>query len=176
MMTGAVDFRTKMVIPPGKVDILNKLQLQGSFGVSAAHFTNSTVQRRIQALSERARGISKKRAEKGPQEIIASDFRGRFNLRGGFARFSELGFEVPGALVTLDGTYNLDSTAIDLHGLFRMKATLSQTQSGWKRLLLTPLDRFFEKDGAGFQVPFKIDGDKEHPGFGLEFHRHQSRP
>jgi hypothetical protein len=176
MMTGAIDFRTRMVIPPGKVDILDKLKLQGSFGISAAHFTSSTIQRRIQNLSERARGISKKRAEEGPEETIASNFRGRFNLGGGFARFSELCFEVPGALITLDGTYNLDSTAIDLHGLFRMNATLSQTQSGWKRLLLMPLDRFFEKGGAGFQLPFKIDGDKEHPGFGLEFHRHRSTP
>jgi hypothetical protein len=169
MLTGAVDFRANMVIPPGTIDILDKLQLQGNFGITAARFNNSTVQRRIQDLSERARGISKKEAEEAPQETVASNFRGRFDLRNGLARFSKLSFEVPGALVTLDGTYNLESTAIDMRGLFRMKATLSQTQSGWKRLVLIPFDRLFEKHGAGFQLPFRIEGDKEHPDFHPEF-------
>ena len=70
MMKGAIEFRTRMVIPPGKADILDKLKLQGSFGISAAHFNNSTIQRRIQELSERARGISKKRAE---EELTGND-------------------------------------------------------------------------------------------------------
>lgn len=169
MLTGAVHFRTKMGIPPGKVDILDKLQLQGTFGITSAHFSNSVIQRRIQELSERARGISKKEAKAAPQETVASNFRGQFNLGDGLARFSKLSFGVPGATVTLDGTYNLQSTAIDLRGLFRMKATISQTQSGWKRLALIPFDRLFEKDGAGFQLSFKIEGNKEDPDFHPEF-------
>jgi hypothetical protein len=169
LLTGGVDFRTKMVIPPGKVDILDKLQLQGTFGIIAAHFTNSIIQRRIQELSERARGISKKESEDKTQGTVASNFNGQFDLRNGLARFSELSFEVPGAHVKLNGTYNLESTAIDMHGLFRMKATLSETQSGWKRLLLIPFNRLFEKNGAGFQLAFKIEGDKEHPDFHPEF-------
>lgn len=169
MLTGAVDFKANMVIPPGKVDILNKLQLRGTFGISEAHFTNANIQRRIQRLSERARGISKEAAEEAPQGTVASNFHGRFELRNGLASFPELSFEVPGARVRLDGTYNLDSTAIDMRGLFRMTATLSATQSGWKRLLLIPFNRLFERDGAGFQIPFRIEGDKEHPDFHLEF-------
>lgn len=176
LLTGSVDFKTKLVIPPGKVEILNKLQLHGNFGIGAGHFTNSNIQQKIQDLSERARGISKKKADHEQQQTVASNFVGKFDLRGGFARFSDFSFEVPGAHVALAGTYNLDSGAIDMHGLFRMQATLSDTQSGIKRLLLKPFDRFFEKDGAGFQLPFKIGGDKDHPDFGLEFHHHSAKP
>lgn len=176
MLTGAVDFRTRMVIPPGKEDVLYKLQLQGRFGISSAHFTNSKIQVRIQDLSERARGISKKKAEEQPQETVASNFRGAFDLRDGLARFSRLAFDVPGASVTLDGSYNLQNTAIDIRGLFRMRATLSQTQSGLRRILLMPFDRFFEKDGAGFQVPIKIGGNKDDPSFSVEFHHHRDAP
>ena len=144
LLTGSVDFKTKLVIPPGKVEILNKLQLHGNFEIGAAHFTNSNIQQKIQDLSERARGISKKKAEHEQQQTVASNFVGKFDLRGGFARFSDFSFEVPGAHVALAGTYNLDSGAIDMHGLFRMQATLSDTQSGIKRLLLKPFDAFRE--------------------------------
>ena len=172
MLTGGVDFRAAMAIPPGKVDILNKLQLQGTFGINSAHFTSSNIQKRIQTLSERARGISKKEAEAQPQGSVASNFFGKFDLRNGLARFPEMTFDVPGAHVQLEGNYNVDTTAIDMHGIFRMQATLSETQSGWKRLLLMPFNRIFEKDGAGFQLPFTIQGDKDHPDFRLElFHR-----
>jgi hypothetical protein len=54
-----------------------------------------------------------------------------------------------------------------------MQATLSDTQSGIKHWVLKPFDRFFEKDGAGFEVPITITGTREHPDIGTEiFHKH----
>jgi hypothetical protein len=38
--------------------------------------------------------------------------------------------------------------------------------------LLKPLDRFFEKNGAGFAVPISIGGTRDHPSVGVTvFHK-----
>jgi hypothetical protein len=59
-----------------------------------------------------------------------------------------------------------------MNGQFRMDATLSETQSGFKHWALKPFDRFFEKDGAGFEVPISVTGTREHPEIGTElFHK-----
>jgi hypothetical protein len=170
LLTGNINFKTKFELPPGNQDVMDKLQLDGNFGLLSATFASSKVQQGIGTLSRRAQGISKKEEPESPK-TVASDFRGRFRLRNGLATFSNLSFVVPGATVNLDGKYNLRSQEIDMHGLFRMEATLSQTQSGVKSWLLKPLDPFFKKDGAGFQIPIKITGTKDHPSFGPEFHR-----
>ena len=83
------------------------------------------------------------------------------------ASFSRLSFDVPGAVIQLEGTYALRSQKIDMEGIFRMQATLSQTQSGIKHWLLKPIDPFFRKKGAGFLVPISITGTKDHPQFGV---------
>jgi hypothetical protein len=52
-----------------------------------------------------------------------------------------------------------------------MQATVSQMVGGWAGVLLKPADRFFKKDGAGTQVPIRIQGTREQPKFGLDFGR-----
>ena len=91
---------------------------------------------------------------------------GRFKLQKGLASFSRLSFQVPGALISLNGSYDLRSEKIDMQGIFRMQATLSETQSGAKHWLLKPFDPLFKKNGAGFQVPLEITGTKDHPEVG----------
>ena len=39
---------------------------------------------------------------------------------------------------------------------------------GWKGLLLKPMDRYFQKDGAGTEVPIHINGTRENPHFGVD--------
>jgi hypothetical protein len=171
LVTGAVNFKTKILIPPGREDVLDKLKLDGQFGIASAEFTNPKLTERLQTLTERAQGIPKKEEPESP-ETVASNFRGRFKLADGIARFSQLSFTVPAALVSLTGTYCLRSGKINMDGTFRMRATLSQTQSGIKHWLLKPFDRFFEKQGAGFLVPVKITGTKDQPQFAVEvFHK-----
>jgi hypothetical protein len=173
VLTGAVDFRTKIVIPPGPQDVLDKLDLDGRFKLLHAEFASPGIERRLRTLSDRARGISKKEAEDQPSETVASDFDGRFRLDNGVTSFSVLQFSVPGAAIQLKGTYNLRTQAIDMDGKFRMQATLAETQSGFKRWLLTPFDKFFEKDGAGFEVPITVTGSREHPEIGAEVFHHR---
>ena len=69
------------------------------------------------------------------------------------------------------GQYSLDGKTFDFHGTLRLDAKLSQMTTGWKSILLKPVDPFFAKDGAGTEVPFKITGTRDEPHFGLDFHR-----
>ena len=175
MLTGGVDFKSQILIPPGPQEILDKLKLDGQFGIRYAQFASPEVKARIKTLSDRARGITKKDEQEGEEaaEIVPSNFRGRFKLDGGTASFAHLAFDVPGARITLAGDYNLESQQIDMQGVFQMQATLSKTQAGVKHWILKPFDPLFKKDGAGFEVPIFISGTKDHPDIQAEvFHKH----
>jgi len=172
ILTGPVDFKTKILIPPGHADVLDKLRLDGQFQLSSAEFTSPKIEERLSKLSDRALGVSKKEQQEAP-ETVASDFDGRFVLDKGQVSFSKLTFSVPGAAINLAGTYDLRSGEVNMNGQFRMDATLSATQSGLKHWMLKPFDRFFEKDGAGFEIPITVSGSRSHPEIGAEvFHRH----
>ncbi len=125
------------------------------------------MEKTLATLSHRARGISKKEEQQRREadENVASSLIGVFTLRDGVASFTRCAFRVPGATVLMTGDYNLRSEAIDMKGIFRMDATLSDTQTGLKSLLLKPFDLFFEKKGAGFQVPISLTGNREKPIF-----------
>ncbi len=172
VLTGEVKFQSGIVLPPGPEDVLDKLHLDGAFTLAEAEFTSPEVEQRLQTLSDRARGITKKEEEGQPSQTVASDFGGRFQLNAGLSSFNNLQFSVPGAAIQLHGDYRLRTQAIDMAGFFRMQATLSDTQSGLKRFLLMPFDKFFKKDGAGFELPITISGTREHPELGTElFHK-----
>jgi hypothetical protein len=174
LLTGDVNFTAKIEIPPGHRRVLEKLKLDGRFALQSANFTSPNVQRRLNELSERARGISKHEADNDgkPTATAASDLRVKFKLDRGTATFEQLSFRVPAALVDLAGTFNLGNDKIDLNGKFAMQATLSDTQSGIKHWLLKPFDPVFRKDGVGFEVPLSIAGTKDEPEVGTRiFHK-----
>jgi hypothetical protein len=176
-LTGNVQFNSTIVIPPGPQDVIDKLKLQGAFEIASAVFTNPQIERKLITLSDRARGIPKNEQEElereGEQKLVASDFHGRMKLDCGVASFSQLSFAVPGADISLKGTYELQSQKIEMDGLFRMQATLSQTQSGVKRWMLLPFNKLFEHDGAGFAAPIKITGTTDHPVLALDILHHE---
>lgn len=164
VVTGDVDFNSTILVPQGPQDVIDKLRLKGHFALLSARFTSPDVTRRLITLSDRARGISKSEEQEGQGgDMVASGLRGQFALADKMARFSQLSFEVPGALIRLKGSYGLASQRMDMSGTFRMQATLSQTQSGIKQWVLMPFNKLFEKEGAGFQVPITITGTKDHP-------------
>ena len=167
-MTGIVNMKTKFNLPPGDVDVIEKLALDGQFVVSDARFKNGTVQQKVAELSRRARG--EKRISESEEEVV-SDLQGRFTLRNSVMRFERLSFGVPGARIRLSGTYGISDETMDFHGTLRMQAKLSQTMTGFKSLLLRAVDPFFSKDGAGAVLPIKITGTRQNPSFGLELRR-----
>jgi AsmA-like protein len=175
LMTGSVQFQSKIVIPPGKQDVADKLYLNGQFKVLAGVFTSPKVNEKLLTLSRRARGISKAEEAKYPRTTVASNLYGSFKLKNGTMSFSHLSFAIPGAGVKLTGDFNLPTRKLDLTGLFRMQATLSDTQSGIKHWLLMPLDPIFRKNGAGVELPFTVTGTRDHPTLAVSAFHHTIR-
>src|SRR5437868_2028959 len=82
-----------------------------------------------------------------------------------------------GPICRLDGSYNVITEKIDLHGVLRTDAELANTVHGPKALFLKVLDRFFKKKHAGYIAPVKITGTYDHPSFGLDLsgkHQHHA--
>jgi hypothetical protein len=169
VMTGPVKMKTKLSLPPGEADVANRLKLDGSFQVSGAHFTNEKVQSLLDSLSVRTQGKPKE-AHDHVEEDVPVDLRGVFALDSGSLSFSLLHFLIPGTQVDMTGGYSLDGRTFQFRGKARLDAKLSQMTTGWKSILLKPVDRFFTKDGAGTEIPVKITGTESAPHFGLDFH------
>ncbi|HTS76919.1 MAG TPA: AsmA-like C-terminal region-containing protein [Bryobacteraceae bacterium] len=162
-MNGLVSFTCTIVIPPGAVDIVDKLQLAGRFTIARAEFSKLNVQEKVNELSHRGSGNPKE----PPDENVASNFHGTFKLSTGTIAFSNLSFQVPGVSVALAGTYGLDTRKIDLHGRARLQAKLSQTVTGVKSFLLKALNPLFSTNQAGAVIPLHIGGTAQSPSFGL---------
>jgi hypothetical protein len=76
----------------------------------------------------------------------------------------------------MTGQYSLDGNTFDLHGTLKLDAKLSQMMTGWKSILLKPVDPFFSKHGAGTELPFHINGTRDEPHFGLDFFHKDQQP
>jgi hypothetical protein len=163
VMTGAIGFQSKIVIPPGAEDVAERLQLDGSFTVNEARFPKFNVQRKVNELSHSGSG----KPQDGGAGDVASNFRGRFRLNHGVIAFNGLSFDVPGVRVALSGTYGLLDGKIDLSGKATLQAKLSQTTTGWKSALLKIVQPFFTKKNAGTVLPIHIGGTATSPDFRL---------
>jgi hypothetical protein len=168
VMSGPLQMKAKMSLPPGKAEIADRLELAGDFAVSQAHFSNQKIQDRLDSLSLRTQGKTDPARTTAIGEVPAN-LRGSFTLKNGSLSFSSLQFMVPGTQVNLTGNYSLDGQVFDFRGEARLDAKLSQMTTGWKSMLLRPVDRFFSKDGAGTEIPIKITGTQAEPHFGLDF-------
>ena len=144
--------------------------LQGDFGIDAGSFTKSDTQQGVNSLSRGALGEKNPEPEKDkpdPQSVL-SDLTGHVLLKNGTARFSDLSFSVPGAFARMEGTYNLISEKIELHGTLKTEAEVSKTTHGIKALMMKVLDPFFKNKPNGYVAPIKITGTYDHPSFGLD--------
>ncbi len=168
IMSGPVAMNTTLSILPGEGDIASRLKLAGKFHVREGHFSSEKVQGRLDALSLRSMGAPKL-AQEHLDVNVPCDLEGTFRLGGGVLNFSDLRFKIPGTDADMTGQYSLDGKTFDIHGKLRLEAKLSHTVTGWKAILLKPVDPFFAKDGAGTEVPFKVTGTNEEPHFGLDF-------
>lgn len=172
IISGSARLSARLVIPPEKAKVIDKLRLRGEFGLSQATFTDPTVQQKLVGLSRRGQGMSR------DEEIgdVLSNLRGRFVVEDAAARFSSLTFSVPGAAVELSGRYGLRDERIDFRGRLKMQATLSQVVGGGvKGFFLKAFDPFFRKPGAGLVLPIRIQGTRSAPKFGLDMFSGSSR-
>jgi hypothetical protein len=172
VMTGGLVLHTKFDLPPGPDSVTQKLRLKGGFHISGARFTDPKTQDKIDGLSLRGQGKPDEANEDAAHTInanIASDLRGNFVLRDSRLAITGLHFIVPGANISLNGVYTLDGNQIDFHGTARLQAKLSHMVTGWKSLLLKPVDPFFSKNGAGTEVPIEVTGTRDNVHFGLNY-------
>ena len=172
VMSGGLKLKTKFFLPPGDVSVSEKLRLKGSFQVTNATFSNDKVQAKVDELSLRSQNRAKeaKTIDKENPDSIESQMLGQFQLGDRKLTFTNLKYDVPGADIALSGVYTLDGDQFDFSGTARLKAKVSQLTTGFKSLLLKPVDPFFSKNGAGTEVPIKITGTRSEPKFGLDFH------
>ena len=171
IMDGPVEMTAKLSLPPGKADVSDRLRLAGDFHVLQAHFSNQKVQHKLDSLSLRSQGKPRE-ARESVDENVPVDLHGVFALKDGLLSFSFLHFLIPGTHVDMSGVYGLDGKTFDFRGTARLDATVSQMTTGWKSLLLKPVDPFLRKNGAGTEVPIRITGTQSEPHFGLDF-RHK---
>jgi AsmA-like C-terminal region len=174
VMQGAVKLHTKLDLPPGAQDVAHRLHLQGNFAIVNARFSNEKVQNGIDQLSLRSQGeveLASQNARDGKREQVRSQMQGDFQLADAGLHLPDLHFDIPGASIKLAGIYSLDGARFNFAGTADMKATVSRMVGGWKGILLMPFDRIFQKHGAGTEIPFKVDGTRSAPQFGLDFDR-----
>jgi hypothetical protein len=164
MLEGNMNLRMKLELMPVSGELAERLRLEGNFELLAATFTSPTVQEKIDTLSRRGQG----RPNQTAIANVPSDFVGDFRLENGRFSLQGLEFGVPGALVQLDGNYLFGSEQLDFRGQLRLQARLSKTMTGWKRILLTPVDPFFAKEGYGTVLNIKVTGTRNDPQFGLD--------
>jgi AsmA-like C-terminal region len=167
VMSGPITMTARMSLQPGPADMTDRLKLDGNFKITGGQFSNDKIQDRIDSLSLRAQG-KPKLAQEHADVNVSSEMSGTFRLDQGLFAFSKLHFSVPGAQSDVLGQYSLDGNTFDFHGKLRLDAKLSQMTTGWKSILLKPVDPFFKKNGAGTEIPFKVTGTRSEPHFGLD--------
>ncbi len=175
-MTGPIVFRATVQLPPGDRAFLEKVRLQGDFGISGAQYPNPETQKNIDVLSARARGEADKVEDTNdklgndsydPGRVI-SNLKGHVAVSDGMAHLSEVTFTVPGADALLNGTYNLQTTRVNLSGHMHMVAELSQTTTGMRSFLLKAIQPFMHKSKRKESVvAITIGGTYDHPTYAV---------
>jgi hypothetical protein len=168
ILTGPTKIKAKLILPPGKEKVLDKMILDGQVGIEDAKWASPEVRGKLESLSRRAEG----KPNDDDAGSSVSDLKGIFHVEKGVVTFSSLTFEIPGATIDLAGRYDLRGGALDLNGHLRMKARISQTVTGTKSFFLKLVDPFFQKNGAGADVPISISGTRDNPVVGVKvFHK-----
>jgi hypothetical protein len=163
-LTGAMTFRTQILVHPGKRPFIERVNLQGDFGIDAASFVRSTTQEKVDNLSQLAQGEKK---NDDPASVV-ENLKGHVVLNHAIATFSDLSFSVPGALAHLHGTYGLLTEQVNLHGTLQLDNKLSKGSKGVKSVLLKSVEPLLKKKNAGEIVPIKVGGTFSQPSYGLD--------
>src|SRR6202011_4499524 len=79
LMTGTARLHTKINIPEGNGDLVDRLKLDGQFGVGGALFTKSEVQDKIDTLSRKGQGQPKDMSI----DNVVSELKGNFVVNNG---------------------------------------------------------------------------------------------
>jgi len=177
-MTAALAMHAKLHIPPGTERVAAKIQLAGEATEHGIAFTDPKVQDELDALSMRAQGRPKDAGAAGSDRKpeVASTLTANFSFAHELATFNSVQFGIPGVQLQLAGVFLVPGERFDFKGHVRTDATASQMTTGWKAMLLKPVDPFLKKNGAGLELPIEISGTKDDVHFGLDFHGRNETP
>ena len=163
-MAGRLGLRAGLDIPAGDGDVQDRLTVDGTFDVARARFRDPGVRDRIDLLSRRGQG----RPTDTAIADVRSEMAGHVLLRRRQLRLDAVRFTVPGVTIEAAGRYGLASQQLDFRGVARLDATVSQTQTGAKRVLLKAIDPMLRKDGAGTRLVVDVAGTREAPKVDLD--------
>jgi len=164
VLTGNVTLKSRVALPPGKSAVPTRLQLSGKFGLGNAEFSDKGVKDKLQELSRRSQG--KKPVDM--EDRVLSKLQGTFAFKSGLFDLRDIRFAVPGANVSMAGTYQLEQRVLDFRGELRMEASLSKAVGGVKSIFLKVLDPLFRKNGSGTVLPIRLSGTLDAPKFELD--------
>lgn len=156
-MTGDIRLHGHIVLPPGAAPLLERVSIEGAFGVEASKFTDRQMERELARLSVSAIEGDKEEDRENPQTVL-SNVDGQVDATDGVARLSHVSFTVPGAKALLSGTFSLTNYNSNLSGLLITKGDVSDATTGIKSFLVKALTPFFRKRHHTKVVPFKISG------------------
>jgi hypothetical protein len=157
--------------PSGKgARFLQRLQVDGTFGVPSERISDQASAQKLSAFSQRAQGIKPPKsgqvsgdfalgnsALKASADVLSS-FEGQAKIRDGILSTQRITFRIPGAEANLNGSFNLHDETVHLFGELRMDSDISHVTTGFKSLLLKPLVPLFKKDQAGAVIPIAVTG------------------
>jgi hypothetical protein len=173
-MTGSILFRAKATLPPDNRPFIDKVQLQGDFGISGAKYPHPETQKDIDVLSARAQGkadqVKDGDDERGKDSYdpgrVLSNVKGHVVLRDAIAHLSNVSFDVPGASARVNGTYKLKTDQIDFKGDMHLDTELSKATTGVKSFLLKVIQPLTaQKKHEGSIVSLKIEGTYDDPKY-----------
>jgi hypothetical protein len=144
------------------------MRLVGTFAIRDAFLNDAKMQQQLDAMSMRAQG-KPKQANAQEAELVGSSVSGKFSQANGVVDVSELNFTMPGAQALMHGQVQLAGSTFEFHGKVRTEATASQMTTGWKSVLLSPLDKLLKKNGAGVELPIKVTGARSAYDLRLDF-------
>lgn len=173
-MTGAIIFRARAVLPPENRPFIDKVRLQGDFGITGAEYPHRDTQKNIDVLSARARGKADQVEDMDdklgnnsydPGRVL-SNIKGEVALHDAVAHLRNVSFDVPGAAALVSGTYDLKTKQIDLKGKMHLDTQLSKATTGVKSFLLKVLHPLpSRKKHQGSMVSLKIGGTYDNPEY-----------
>jgi len=158
-VSGRLTLDAAIEMAPGEADVIDRLDVAGTFAVTGATFANRAVQEKVDDLSRRGQGRPDDTTIRG----VAAAMRGRVAVRKTHLTLQDIRFAVPGAEIDAAGRYGLASERLDFRGVVRLDAGVSRTLTGAKRVLLRPLDPLLSKDGAGTRLVLDIRGRRSEP-------------
>jgi hypothetical protein len=187
-MVGAINFRAHAALPFGEEAFLDRVRLEGDFGIAKASYTSPETQKQVDIMSAKARGQADKIEDaqdkdksKGTDTVdedlerVVSDLTGHVMLEKGIATFTDLRFHVPGAGARVHGTYNVKTKAINLQGVVHMETQISHATTGPKSFLLKIIEPFTKHNHRespngthGSVVSVHVTGTYGHPSFAVQ--------